>query len=156
MCNFLTNPEMTAAFETELRELARSLTPGGVLLVLGSATPGYDPIYAAIDRTVRGRREPQLKQVLNATFHAQDTAEPHSIVASQIISSLDKLRRTVPTAFELVRPRLHKSLRGLNPAELDFPWFKALAYKREGQGTIPRRDRRRIRRSAPDTSEPTS
>jgi hypothetical protein len=34
ICNFLTNTSFTTEFKAEIRELSRSLTPGGILLVL--------------------------------------------------------------------------------------------------------------------------
>ena len=45
MCNFLTNTKITRQFEAEIGELARSLTPGGLLVVLGGQGGEYPKIY---------------------------------------------------------------------------------------------------------------
>lgn len=44
----LTNLNITNLFRTELRSLAQSLTPGGVLLVLGGSGPCYDDIFSMV------------------------------------------------------------------------------------------------------------
>jgi hypothetical protein len=46
MCNFLTNTSFATDFEPEIRELGYSLTPGGVLLILGATGGLYPQVYA--------------------------------------------------------------------------------------------------------------
>lgn len=48
MCNFLTQPSMTEQFSSELRKLARALTPGGVLVIMGGTGRQYPAIYEAV------------------------------------------------------------------------------------------------------------
>ncbi|SEB25127.1 hypothetical protein [Variovorax sp. YR216] len=48
MCNFLTQPSMTDGFRSELHGLARALTPGGVLVVMGGTGVQYPAIYEAV------------------------------------------------------------------------------------------------------------
>ncbi|MBA1147845.1 hypothetical protein H0Z60_12385 [Ectothiorhodospiraceae bacterium WFHF3C12] len=48
LSNFLTSTSMTELFETELRRLGRSLTPGGVLIVLGGTGGDYPEIYSRL------------------------------------------------------------------------------------------------------------
>ena len=45
LCNFLTETKMTRTFANELTGLAKSLTPGGILLILGSHAADYDKIF---------------------------------------------------------------------------------------------------------------
>ena len=59
LCNFLTQPEMTEAFEAELRGLVGPLTPGGVMLIIGSASQTYEPVYRRIQRA-GGQKAPAL------------------------------------------------------------------------------------------------
>src|SRR6266508_5506892 len=47
--NFLTNATMTEDLRAELTGLARSLTSGGLLLVLGAPGGAYPAIYAAVN-----------------------------------------------------------------------------------------------------------
>ncbi len=48
MCNFLTQPAMTSQFGKELRQLARDLTPGGILAILGGTGGQYPDVYAEV------------------------------------------------------------------------------------------------------------
>lgn len=48
MCNFLTQPSMTDDFGQELERLSHSLTPGGVLVVMGGTGTKYQDIYKAV------------------------------------------------------------------------------------------------------------
>ncbi|GAB3925853.1 hypothetical protein GCM10029976_019700 [Kribbella albertanoniae] len=150
LCNFLTVPSMTAAFEVEIRELARSLTPGGILLVLGSPSNQYQPIYAQVDTLACESGFPKLKKVLSQTYQSQDDRPSQEIVARQITSSLSRLQRAAPSAFEIVRQDLAADVKDLDPDLVQFPRFAVHAYKAEGGESISAHDRRRVlrRRSA--------
>lgn len=56
MCNFLTQPSMTEQFSQELQRLSRSLTPGGVLVVMGATGKKYAAIYKAVRDIASGAR----------------------------------------------------------------------------------------------------
>lgn len=146
LCNFLTAPSMTVTFEAEIRELTRSLTPGGILLVIGSASNTYQPIYDKIDTLACRSGFPRLKKVLTKTFQAQDDTRSEEIVARQIVASLRRLQEAAPSAFETVRDQLSKDVRNLNPDEVTFSRFSVHAYKSEGTKSIATTDRRRIQR----------
>ncbi len=64
MCYFLTDTTMTEDLRAELSGLARSLTVGGVLLVLGAAGGAYPAIYAAVNELVTGAG---LQPILSAS-----------------------------------------------------------------------------------------
>jgi len=48
LCNFLTQPSMLENFEPEFRSLAFSLTPGGLLIVLGGIGNSYPELYSKV------------------------------------------------------------------------------------------------------------
>jgi len=56
MCNFLTQPSMTQHYRTELQNLAKSLTPGGVLVVIGATGKQYPEIYKEVFDIASGAR----------------------------------------------------------------------------------------------------
>jgi hypothetical protein len=79
LCNFLTLPTMTEKFKVELRGLGRSLTPGGLLIVLGGIGGAYPSIYAEL-RTIA--RDAGLRDLSpHAAFQANAEPERLSTVA---------------------------------------------------------------------------
>lgn len=56
MCNFLTQPSMTQHYRKELQKLAHSLTPGGVLVVIGATGKQYPEIYKEVVEIASGAR----------------------------------------------------------------------------------------------------
>ena len=48
LCNFLTQPSMLVTFEREFRSLAFSLTPGGLLIILGATGNSYPELYSKV------------------------------------------------------------------------------------------------------------
>ena len=146
MCNFLTNTGFTSDFDAEITELAHSLTPGGILLILGATGGLYPQIYAELDGLVTGRARPKLKQVLNAELEVHEDVIVRRRVATQIIETLSHLERQAPVEFAAVRPELPKDVRRLDPAEVGFGRFAVRAYKREGRHAFSRRERRRMAR----------
>lgn len=146
MCNFLTNTSFATDFETEIRELAYSLTPGGVLLILGATSGVYPQVYAQLNRLVTSAR-PKLKQVLNAELgvHENDSLTRRR-VATQIIKTLKHLEQQAPAEFAAVRQELPKDVRNLDMTKVRFGRFTVRAYKREGGGAFSVRERRRMDR----------
>ncbi|WP_217182232.1 hypothetical protein [Streptomyces sp. AC495_CC817] len=130
MCNFLTNQGTVALFRKEIRGLAHSLTPGGLLIVLGSATERYSPIWA------------DLKQLLQNTG-----LTPLALFEEPIAANSD------PARAALIRHQVRSSLNAVHreggslPAKLGdpdkayrkFPKFRALIWKNQNP---PRRGRR--------------
>jgi hypothetical protein len=130
MCNFLTNTSFTARFQSEIAGLARSLTPGGVLLVLGGTGRQYPVIYEALDRAVASAH---LARVVNEDLRAQCEPMARRIAAGQIVSCLRHLKERAPEAYSTVQDGLHKDVHALDPERLHFPHFHVRAYKREGR-----------------------
>jgi hypothetical protein len=151
MCNFLTNTSFTARFKSEIAGLARSLTPGGVLLVLGGTGGQYPVIYEALDRVVASAH---LVRVLDEDLRAQCEPKARRIAAGQIISCLRYLNERAPEAYGTVRDGLHKDVHALDPEKLDFPRFHVRAYKREGHFAFNAREKRRMARRRSRSREP--
>jgi len=150
MCNFLTQSEMMTGLATELSELTGSLTPGGVLLVLGSADDRYEEVYAAVDKLATRRPGHPLKRVLADLdpLPAQANEVTRNVVGNGLIRDLSMLKGRAPDAFDVVRPKLPGDVRPLDPAKLDFPRFRLRAYKREGGRAFTAREKQRmVRRS---------
>lgn len=134
ICNFLTQQSMTAEFEWELRSLARALTPGGLLLVLGSVDQKYDPIFADARRYAI---EEGLSKLDSRIFNPNE-ADMLLIVASQIRSSVAAfLAACSASARSLIQ--LPRSL--IYP-DIDFrlPNFQLLTFVRR-ERTFVRRNR---------------
>jgi hypothetical protein len=149
LCNFLTNTEITEAFETEIRELAFSLTPGGILLVLGATGGAYSQVYAKLDALVSTRGRPRLKKVLDSEIRAHANSTTRNRVAAHIIKNLAHLGEISPGDLDEIRVHLPPDVRTLNAAEVKFPRFTILGFKREGPLALSRaKQRRRGRRAA--------
>ncbi|MEU2619075.1 hypothetical protein ABZ642_13085 [Streptomyces sp. NPDC007157] len=130
MCNFLTTRDTIEAFRKEIRDLARSLTPGGLLVVLGSAKERYAPVWADLQQLVYGT-----------------TLRPLSMFKDPIAANSD------PTRATLIRHQVRSSLSDLhyeggslptklgdpNKAYRRFPKFRAFVWKNQQP---PRRGRR--------------
>jgi hypothetical protein len=140
MCNFLTTEQITATFATEIGQLANSLTPGGVLLVLGGASPKHEPIYTHLSSIVgeSGSTRPVL--VLDETLQAHSDLLTRAEVALQIVDDLGYVDRLALDAFDQIRGQLPRDVRDLYAAKVRFPQFKVVAYKNQWQR---RRNRQR-------------
>ncbi|MEV6101481.1 hypothetical protein [Nocardia sp. NPDC051981] len=113
--NFLTQPHMIDTFEHEIVALSRSLSRGGLLIITGSASHQYQPIW---DRLATQMRAPGLVRL-------HDFAEPIATargryarpVREHTLASLDLLRaQGLPVSDTLYVPR--------------FPTFQVMAWKR--------------------------
>lgn len=132
LCNFLTEAEMTQTFASELTRLADSLTPGGILLILGSQAASYDTIFddlhALITRSGKVRPLFRLDRVA-----AHPDPQVYEIVSNQILTCLQHCELMAPDAFSAIRKSLPRDVRGLGEMPIDFPEFRAAVFKWEGQ-----------------------
>jgi hypothetical protein len=133
MCNFLTTEEITANFSVEIGDLARNLTPGGVLVVLGSSAKRYDAIYAQLDTIIAEAARLRRVAVFDGPVKAHPDSRVQRIVSEQLIGGLDRARRLAPEAFATIRQQLKPDVRGLDAAAVQFPRFNVLAFKNEGR-----------------------
>jgi hypothetical protein len=134
LCNFLTNTQMTEQLADDLFRLAKSLTPGGVLLVLGATGASYPAIYAAISRIaasaglipVSGLQEPII---------ANAAPTRRALIAAQARGDVAYLAAaTSSSTWNMVREQLPADV--VDPAKpFKLPRFRALVFQRE----FPRR-----------------
>jgi hypothetical protein len=143
LCNFLTEVEMTRTFADELIGLADSLTPGGVLLVIGSQASAYDQIFDNLSSLIsRSDRVRPLFRLDRLAAHPDPRV--YKMVSNQIIASLRHCQLTAPDAFSAIRKSLPRDVRGLGEILIKFPEFRAAAFKSEGRRPRGRWGRRRI------------
>jgi hypothetical protein len=150
MCNFLTQKTMLVELRQELQELARSLTPGGLLLILGGTGGKYPGLYASVGEVLKKSSRRSLTLVLDEELQALDLGWDRDLAASQLISSLRLLEMRAPNEFAMVSSDLPADVQPMNPADVRYPKFRVVAYKREGRFALSRRElRRRQRRVLP-------
>jgi hypothetical protein len=95
LCNFLTQQEMTKIFQQELQDLTGSLTPGGVLVILGGTGGNYPALYQEIRNIAAKARlteiSPQEPIDPNLDQENLSIVEKHVRQNTQIaLKSLDK------------------------------------------------------------------
>jgi hypothetical protein len=108
LCNFLTNATMTEDLRAELTGLARSLTPGGVLLVLGAVGTAYQAIYATVNElaTTAGLR-PLLD--VNRQLEANPDPAIRHLIATQMRTAVSNLSsKASPEVWATVDRRLRQ------------------------------------------------
>jgi hypothetical protein len=131
MCNFLTNAEIADSFSDEIGDLARSLTPGGIMLILGSASDSskYSHVYEILDSIIQQARPARVAKVLNVKLQAHTDAPTRVIIASQIVASLEHIQSLSRPKFNTVHAELPLDVRQLKPDLVSFARFRILAYK---------------------------
>lgn len=138
LCNFLTQQSMTEKFELELHRLACSLTPGGLLIVIGGIGASYPAIYSKI-RTIAATAklwDVSRKEVFQANVEPRSL----SLIAGHV---RDNVRFALINCPRKVRSAVIDSLpKDLVDDKLEFrlPKFQALIFVRQGP---PRRKKQR-------------
>jgi len=130
--NFLTNATMTEDLRAELTGLARSLTSGGLLLVLGAPGGAYPAIYAAVNElaTTAG-----LRPLPDASRQLEANPDPalRSRIATQLRTAVSDLGSA---ASPEVWAKVDRTLRQRVPDVVDhdrpftMPRFQILAFRR--------------------------
>lgn len=125
MCNFLTQKEMTKRFAGELLALANSLTPGGVLIVMGGVGSHYPTIYDGVRNIARRARLTDISP--------QDAFDPNlspqvDIVRDHVLANVaDALSDCDRETAVCVTGNLPKDL--VDPTEaFKLPKYQALAF----------------------------
>lgn len=128
--NFVTQRQLVDRYRTELRGLATWLSPGGILVALGSSTATYENIWRDVRSAVE--RE-QVISLNNVSGDLQANCDPsrHRLIRAQQISDRDYLRAsgaTVPRKFETLTQRT------------PFPPFRVMAWRNRGDNSarLPR------------------
>jgi hypothetical protein len=132
LCNFLTEAEMTRTFADELAGLADSLTPGGILLILGSQAASYDAIFDDLSSLItRSGRVRPLFRLDRVAAHPDPRV--YEVVSNQIVACLLHCKLTAPDAFSDICKSLPRDVRGLGEMPIEFPEFRSAVFKWEGQ-----------------------
>lgn len=131
LCNFLTTTQIVTNLSVEIQDLAYSLTPGGVILVLGSASSAYDDVYSQLGANFHAVHELRQVGASREPVQAHPDARARVIVSAHIVRNLTYLRGLAPDAFAQVRDHLPPDVRSLNEAEVRFPRFKILTFKNQ-------------------------
>ncbi len=132
MCNFLTNATMTEDLRAEFTGLARSLTSGGVLLVLGAAGGAYPSIYTGVNELATSAG---LRPLPGATRQLEANPDPalRDLIATQVRTAVSELGSA---ASPEVWGTVEQKLRRLVPDVVDYsrpfrlPRFQILAFRR--------------------------
>ncbi|MEU5348293.1 hypothetical protein AB0H18_47220 [Streptomyces sp. NPDC020766] len=102
MSNFLTDPQAAKRFSKEIRRLASSLTPGGLIVVLGGQARFYEGLWADLGRLLGGAGLTPLKAFDNPIPSRHDSRWAEQIQA-QRHRDLEAIRRdggTLPRSLE--------------------------------------------------------
>lgn len=130
VCNFLTERVMTKRFSDELALLPRSLSPGGVLIMIGSVKAKYDEIFddfaALVERSSGLRR-----LVVPERFETHPDMRLRELVGGQLVDCLLEVKRSAPAAFDSVRTQLPADVRYPEERDISFPPFRVVAYRNE-------------------------
>jgi hypothetical protein len=131
MCNFLTNTDLTQRFEAEIAELTRSLTPGGILLVLGGHGGNYPAIYERLRGIVAASRLHQLTG-FEEPLKAHSADWQRHLISAQIRSDVAFASAMSQVAFRGIATELPTDIVKLDET-VDFPQFRVHAWKNEWQ-----------------------
>jgi hypothetical protein len=146
LCNFLTETEMTRTFADELEGLADSLTPGGILLVIGSQDKAYDAIFNELSSLItQSGRVQSIFRLDRVASHPDPKV--HEIVSSQIVDCLLRCASKAPGIFSLVSESLPADVRRPGEVPIKFPDFRVAAFKCEGKRPRGRWGRRWVARA---------
>lgn len=130
VCNFLTERSMTKRFADELALLPRSLSPGGVLILIGSVDAKYDEIFddfaALVERSAGVRRLATPER-----FETHPDVRLRELISGQLVDCVLEVKQSAPAAFESVRSRLSPDVRCPGEREIWFPPFRVAAYRNE-------------------------
>jgi hypothetical protein len=129
MCNFLTNEEITERFQAEIRAITRSLTPGGLFVVLGSAGSQYASVYEKLQRIVATSRLRRLRK-FDQPLRAHVDEWNRRLIGSQIRGDVAFSSSMAPLAFSEIMGKLPKDVVDL-AREIDFPQFRVHVWKNE-------------------------
>jgi hypothetical protein len=135
MCNFLTQTEMTEQFEAELLDLANSLTPGGVLVVMGGVSRHYPAIYERV-RDIAGKA--RLTDISPADVFDPNQSPQLDIVRDHVLANVAAALSDCDEATkDSVLKKLPEDL--VNPAlEFRLPRYQVLAFVNQKQRKLSR------------------
>jgi SAM-dependent methyltransferase len=130
LCNFLTNPTITGQFAREIRNLGRSLTPGGILIALGGTGSQYPAVWSRLDTILRVKGLSKLNN-LSVPMRANDDPARRELIRERMFDSMRYI-------FELCSQDVRREVQedtGMLPrdkyAELEFRPFQVQCWKNQ-------------------------
>jgi hypothetical protein len=130
LCYFLTHESMPKRFAVELRRLAVSLTPGGLLILVGSTAAKYRNLYSQLRAIAAAAK---LREVSpQEVFQANDDSYRRLLVANHVRGNVEFALASAPSA---IRSQVVKALpKDVVDDRVEFrlPKFQALAFVRQG------------------------
>ena len=141
LCNFLTQHEMVSRFDRELRALMSSLTPGGLLIVMGGIGAPYPELYSTLRAMAAAAR---LLDVSPAeSFNANNSPELLSIVGAHVRENVMLgLSQCSPEVREAILSQLPRDVVD-NNIPFKLPRFQGLIFVNQGPSSRERRKRGR-------------
>lgn len=137
---FLTQPDMLQAHEAALRPLTRSLTPGGLLVLLSATGNQYARIRSTIEALAKSAGLLSVGPAEALQANSDDMRR--DVVAGQVRRTVAAMKEACPAElWERVSPRLPRDVQD-NSVPYDLPKFSALIFANQHP---PRR--RRFKRS---------
>jgi hypothetical protein len=131
ICNFLTNTKLTHQFEAEINELAWSLTPGGLLVVMGGQGGEYPAIYEKL-RKIIGKSRLRELDGFSEPMQAQASDRQRQLVGAQVRGDVAFASAMAQQAFRSVVAKLPTDIVMLDQS-VSFPRFRVHAWKNEWQ-----------------------
>lgn len=105
-CYFLTTPEITQRFQEEIRDIARWLTPGGLLIFLGGTGGHYVEIWANLRSLLRSTGLISLSR-FDEPIKANEDSRRAEVIRRQFIGGVEQIRRDggqLPKELESLKP----------------------------------------------------
>ncbi len=132
LCNFLTNTVMTDQLRTELHGIIRSLTPGGVLLVLGGTGGDYPSIYAEVTAIAQTAHLAVIQGFAEPIIANPDPIR-RGLIRDQIRGGVARLAGLAPDTWKGVHEFFWRRARDVVDDSIPFelPSFQVLAFRRQ-------------------------
>ncbi len=90
LCNFLTNPVITDEFAEEIKELGRSLTPGGLLIALGGTGDRYPEVWSRLDELLQINDMTKIDHV-SIQMQANDDPQRGTMIRTHMFDSMTRI-----------------------------------------------------------------
>lgn len=136
VCNFLSQHDMIDRFETEILHLAYSLTPGGLLIVIGAVGSKYRTIYKKIRQLTAKANLLEISP--HDSMQSNTDVERLSLVAQHVRTNVAFIlsRCTAATQIE-ISGQLPADITS-NIVRFFLPDFQALIFVRQGPASKQR------------------
>jgi hypothetical protein len=131
LCNFLTQPGILEEFEVEINRLALSLTPGGLLVILGAVGAQYPKLYEKIREIIAsvGLHDASPAEPLQAN----ENHDSLQLVATHVRENVRWALANCSSEFrKAAESDLTKDLVD-ETVQFELPRFRSLVFVRQGR-----------------------